>query len=161
MASEKIVGELEKRHPEPSLHLDSPYWPKVSEAVLKIQGPLRGVWMPQVPQVLLNPRSKEYFERTRQQAVGMPLAQFAKEHGGEEAWHNAKPGFDAMAEMLTENGGPFLMGETVSYADFVFVVVLHFFKRLNEEAFQRALAYDASFGKVYQACEKWLERDDH
>ncbi|KXH27947.1 hypothetical protein CNYM01_04547 [Colletotrichum nymphaeae SA-01] len=49
----------------------------------------------------------------------------------------------------------------VSYTDFVFVGFLHFVKRAGEEHYQRVVQHSESFDKIYKACEKWLERNDH
>ena len=38
--------------------------------------------------------------------------------------------------------------------------MLHFMKRVNEPAFERFLRLDPAFGKVYEACKQWLEKDD-
>ena len=41
------------------------------------------------------------------------------------------------------------------------VGILHFFKKIHEDLYQRAVGIEPALGKVYQACGKWLERDDH
>lgn len=159
MDSAKIAPELEKRYPSPSLHLDSPILPQVEEALASIEKALLAVWMPQLPRVLLRPKSIDYFESTRAIRFGMPLPEFEKVKGGEAGWAAAKPGFDKMATLLKQNGGPFFMGNTLSYADIIFVTYIHFAKRLNKQDFERLLSHDESFGKLYQACGKWLEKD--
>lgn len=50
---------------------------------------------------------------------------------------------------------------TVSYADFVIVGVLHFFRRIQEDIFQRAVEIEPALGDVYEASKLWLERDNH
>lgn len=64
-----------------------------------------------MPSNLLNPPSKEYFERTREARLGMSLEQLAKESGGEEAWLAAVPGLKELGALIKGNGGPFVMGE--------------------------------------------------
>lgn len=111
MESHAIATRLENDHPTPSLHLDSPLLPKVEDLLSKVTGPLHGVWKPLVPSNLLNPPSKEYFERTREARLGMSLEQLAKESGGEEAWLAAVPGLKELGALIKGNGGPFVMGE--------------------------------------------------
>lgn len=116
MDSRPIAQRLEKDHPTPSLHLDSPILPEVAKLLPGIRDPLRGVWLPKVPANLLPERSREYFVRTREKRWGKPLAQVQAEHGGEEAWIEAMPGIKALGEVVKANGGPFVMGDTRGFS---------------------------------------------
>jgi hypothetical protein len=50
---------------------------------------------------------------------------------------------------------------TVSYADIVFVTFLRFLEHAEKkELFERFLALDPAFGKVYEASKEWLKRAD-
>jgi hypothetical protein len=110
MDSDAIAARLERDHPSPSLHLDSPILAQVEEVLTKIQFPLMGVWMPRVPSIL-NERSREYFERTRAERLGKSLEEFSKTNGGEEAWIEALPGIIALGELIRKEGGPYVMGK--------------------------------------------------
>lgn len=48
----------------------------------------------------------------------------------------------------------------VSYADLIFVSMLEFFKRVDEDVFKRYMTLDEAFPKVYSACEPWLAKQD-
>lgn len=48
----------------------------------------------------------------------------------------------------------------MSYADFIFVSMLHFLKRIDEDVSKRYMALDEAFPKVYSACEQWLAKAD-
>ncbi|TVY36989.1 Glutathione S-transferase-like protein [Lachnellula occidentalis] len=150
-----------KDHPTPPLHLDSPLLPKVQALLPKIMPPLSPVWQPAVPTNLLNPASKEFFERTRAERLGKPLAQIAQESGGEEAWMAALPGIKELGALVKAEGGPFVMGKTPSYADFVIVGWLRFFKVIDEKLYERVVSIEPAFGTLYDASKQWLERDDH
>jgi len=110
---------------------------------------------------LLNPSSKEYFERTRAQDKGMPLEQFQKEKGGEEAWVEVTPALKELGDVLRKLEGPFVMGFTTSYSDFVIVSSLHMLSRIDQKIFDRIVGIEPKLGEVYNACKPWLERDDH
>ena len=70
-----IVQHLEKEHPSPSLHLDSPYLKKVMDTLPKAAGVLRPIFVPRAPRMILNPRSAAYFKETREKGVGeLPFA---------------------------------------------------------------------------------------
>ncbi|KAL9108029.1 MAG: hypothetical protein Q9227_007135 [Pyrenula ochraceoflavens] len=114
MDSRKIADELEKRHPSPPLHLDSPLLPEVLAILPKAIAPMVPVIMPLVPRVLLSPTSAEYFERTRAVRFGMPLEELEKsEKGGETAWKAASPHLTELGHVLKRNlDGPFVMGTT-------------------------------------------------
>jgi len=161
MESQAIAQRLEKDHPTPSLHLDSPLLPKVQALLPKILPPLGGLWQPAVPASLLNPSSKEYFERTRHERLGKPLAQIAQEFGGEEAWMAAIPELKELGALLKAEGGPFVTGKTPSYADFVILGWLQFFKTIDVKLYERVVSIEPAFGTLYDASKQWLERDDH
>jgi len=78
----------------------------------------------------LNPSSKEYFERTRHERLGKPLAQIAQESGGEEAWMAAIPELKELGALLKAEGGPFVMGKTRMFSfilSFFHSFILSFF----------------------------------
>jgi len=94
----------------------------------------------------------------------MSLAELEKsEKGGEAAWKAATPALERIAMFLhdTPDDGPFFLGGTVSYADFVLVGFLQFCRRAGEDVFERVIKVDADgkFERHYKACEQWLERD--
>jgi hypothetical protein len=51
-------------------------------------------------------------------------------------------------------------GTVVSYADFHVIAWMQCCRRVDEEVFASILSTDEAFGRLYQACEKWLARDD-
>ncbi|QDS72629.1 hypothetical protein FKW77_002275 [Venturia effusa] len=160
MDSRKIATALEAMFPTPALHLDSEYLPEMYNLVAEAQKHTRPFWMPSVPADVLNPVSAEYFYSTRLKIVGKSLREFAEEATPEQ-FEKSIPQFEKIATLLKTNGGPFVMGDAVSYADFVFVSFLQFLRRSDERAFTKVLAIDDAFEKVYEACGKWLERDSY
>ncbi|KAL8713147.1 MAG: hypothetical protein Q9220_002668, partial [cf. Caloplaca sp. 1 TL-2023] len=113
MDSFKVAHELENRYPTPSLHLDSPLLTKITDEWLPtLFQPLFAVIMPKIPKHLLNDASVPYFNETRSKRFGMPLDQFERDHGGDEAWEKARPAIKEVGDLLRAKGGPFLMGET-------------------------------------------------
>ena len=112
MDSRKIADVLEKEYPSPPLHLDSPILKKVEELVPGCIMSLGPVFMPRIPQFVLNPPSAEYFSRTRAERFGMDLTQLEKEKGGERAWKVAESKWKELGILLKAEGGPFFMGKT-------------------------------------------------
>ncbi|KAH6689779.1 hypothetical protein F5X68DRAFT_204266 [Plectosphaerella plurivora] len=167
MDSVLIADEIEKRYPAPewpSLHLDDPVVAQAKAHLRPTAGALMPVILPQVPKVILSDYSAEYFQRTRAEHFGMPLDEWSAKEGGEDgekAWERSKPGFALVAEALREKEGPFYLGQTVSYADFVFVGFLHFLRRaVGDKEFERLREWPEVMA-LYDACSKWLERADH
>lgn len=161
MDSWPIAHELEKRYPTPSLHLDDPVTTKIRDQIRLIVGPIFIQILPTVPTLLLE-RSQEYFYRTREAAFGKPLSEVHKEAmaTAEEGWKKVQEPLKETAELLKKHKGPFFLGESVSYADFIFVAMLHFIRRLSGEAFQRILSSDPAFSTVYEACGQWFTKED-
>lgn len=122
MHSRAIAARLEEVYPEPSLHLDSPILAKVYKIQAKHITPLYGFWIPLVSANLLNPRSKEYFDRTREEVEGISLAELlAKtEKREDEAWEDARGGLRELGALLEENEkGPFFMGNVGKFFYFL------------------------------------------
>jgi glutathione S-transferase len=120
--SYKITEYLDKQYP------DSPRAiPKGTEALQaafydqfwQLVGPVFPFILPHVP-ALLNPPSAEYFEKSRAAYFGKPLSELAPK--GEEAvekWKKVQEAFDTLHGWLSKSSGPYFMGETVTFADFV------------------------------------------
>lgn len=165
MDSDVIARVVEKDHPSPPLHLDSPYLEKLSHILApQIMPALRGNYIPVVPNQLLNEASLEYWYRTREEKVGMKLDVLEQTEGGEPGFAKAEPLLRQVTGWLTENDGPFFMGNTVSYADFVWAGFLIFFRRLGTDKLDRLLEKtgDASLHLgLLAAVELWSKRDDH
>jgi len=166
MDSKSIVKVIEKEHPEPSLHLDSPLLAKIEELVPKLNEPLRNYWMPLVATKLLSERSTEYFLAVKLKKVGKTVEQMREEFGdGEAVWAKVLPTISELGDLLESNGGPFLMGETPSYADFMVVSVLQYYKTVDEALFLKVVGgpgdTQTPLRRLYDASKPWVARNDH
>ncbi|KAK5120687.1 hypothetical protein LTR85_006045 [Meristemomyces frigidus] len=165
MESRAIAKALEELQPEPSLHLDNGYTDSVQAVAGKVQGALMPAGVYRIPTKLLNPRGSNYFRETREKRFGMSLEDLAKsDKGGENAWKNAHAPMEELKAILHEHDdGPYVMGEQVSFADFILAGLWRFVQLLDEDGdlFERGMKFDESFPRHYEACKKWLERDDH
>lgn len=164
MDSRNIADALETLQPEPSLQLNSGYVDRMQKAVLDVGGALTPICIPRVPEMLLSERSAEYFQRTRKDRFGMTLDELARsEKGGEAAWENAKPRIKEIITILHEHkDGPYVLGKTLSYADLILAGYWAFLKKLDKggDVFERLMEIDEAFPKHWEACQKFLERDD-
>ena len=164
MDSRRIADALEALQPEPSLRLDSGFVERTQKAVLDVGGALTPICIPRVPELLLNPPSAEYFQRTRAVRFGMTLDELAKsEKAGEAAWEKAKPGIEEIIAILHEHEeGPYVLGETASYADLILAGFWAFARKLDKggDVFGRGMGLDEAIPKHWEACQRFLERDD-
>ncbi|KAG8411061.1 hypothetical protein J3458_016171 [Metarhizium acridum] len=165
MDSRKIANFIEKSHPQPSVHLDSPILPKVEQLTSDMLNQVRAACISRIPDNLLNKQSADYWYTTRAKRVGMPVGEFEKKYGGEAAYAGAEPFLQGITALLQENSaGPFFMGSTVSYADFVWVSALIFLKRIDEDIYRQVLQRTGDKGvhvKLVEACEPWLKRNNY
>ena len=161
MDSYKIATELERRYPSPSLRLDTPVLEETQKQVLNLVLPLRGVFPIRILENIVNPRSAEWVERKREEDFGLSWDEIARTYGGEDAWTKAEPASRALGDILKAEGGPFALGKTVSYADFIIVGCLQFFKRVDVHIYERIVGVEPALNTLYEASATWLERDDH
>lgn len=163
--SSVIAQVIEKDHPEPSLHLDSPYLAKVEQIIDDLTVPTQPEYIPVVPKRLLNEASVPYWHKTRSAKVGMELDELEKTKGGDQAWAQAEPFLKQATELLKENpDGPFFEGKTVGYADLMWAGFLIFWRRIGEDKYSELLKRSGD-AKVHEdlvkAVEPWSKRDGH
>ncbi|KAM3425626.1 hypothetical protein BST61_g7571 [Cercospora zeina] len=164
MDSLAIAHELERLYPEPSLQLaNNDYAARMQSAVMELWSSLQPIAVPRVPEMVLNPKSEEYFNTTRAKRFGMPLTELAKsDRAGEQAWKGAEQAMDAIIAMLEENTGEFVQGDEAGFADFILAGVFRFSEIVDKEGdlFGRLMGHHDAFRQHYEACKPWLERDD-
>lgn len=106
MDSQNLAERIEKDHPEPPLHLDSPLLEQVNDFGPKIMAIIRPMVIAGVYANLLPEKSRGYFEKHGR------VKQLPEEQEQEELWTQASPGIKELGELLRANGGPFLMCKT-------------------------------------------------
>ena len=162
MESKAIALALEQEFPEPSVRLDSPVLKLVEEAMAVVYRYLRFVLMPRMPRECLSGPTIAWHREARKQSFGMTLEEVEAQYGGEPAWEKATPGLERVAAILKHDAnGPFCLGSTPSYADFLIIGFLEWCRCLGGGTFERVVGIDEAFKDVYDACGPWLERNDH
>ena len=53
------------------------------------------------------------------------------------------------------------MGKSVSYADFIVLGALDFFKRMGEGVYEKVVEIEPTLWTMYEASKQWLERSQH
>ncbi|KAJ8118292.1 hypothetical protein ONZ43_g4018 [Nemania bipapillata] len=165
MDSWAIAQEIEKQHPLPSLHLESPLRQQYMDLLGKVFGGLRPEYILRVPNVLLNEVNHEYWHATRSASVGMPLEKYVQENSGKKAYEAAAPHLQSITAMLKENDkGIFFLGDTLSFVDIIHAGFLIMFRKLGDDVYQQVLEAtgDAETHlKFLEAMKPWTERDDY
>ncbi|KAI5467466.1 hypothetical protein BGZ63DRAFT_345739 [Mariannaea sp. PMI_226] len=163
MDSRQIVEAIEKAHPEPSVHLDSPVLHKLEALMNDVMGALAPIYIVSIPKVLLNPSAIPYWIETREKFVGMSLQQLDEKRGGQQAWDAAKPFIQQVEALLKENQeGPFFLGKTVSYADFIWAGFILFIQRNGFLEDLYNVCGDSQLHKdLIEATEPWHKRNNY
>lgn len=163
--SRKIVDLIEKAHPEPSVHLDSPYQAKIEALMGQVLKPMVPIIFTQVPKHILTEKSIPYWNENRTKLLGAPLDQVEREGCGASAYDGAAPALKEVTALLKENAdGPFFSGKTPVYADFVWIGFLVFIKRIREDIYEEVVKRTedrAVHDKLVEAASPWLARNDH
>ncbi|PSR77832.1 hypothetical protein BD289DRAFT_444769 [Coniella lustricola] len=168
VADSRAIAELlEREHPSPSLHLDAPVLKKLEGLVAELMPKIRVVYMPVVYKRILHQDQAniDYWVATRTKRAGMTLDEMEKKEGGTVWQEAAEPYLRQVTELLKENDkGPFFLGDTVSYADFVWAGLLIFVRRVGDDFFQPLLDRTGdrkAHEDLLKAVEPWSKRDDH
>lgn len=133
----------------------------VSGAALAVLGEFLYLCM----RTCLSEVSAAYNREDRKKKSGMSLEQLAAERRGETAWRAAEAAggpFEALKKELSAHkvdDGPFVLGNKVSYADFVVAGFFECFSRADLASYVRLMSFDRSFPILHQACRPWLQRD--
>ncbi|KAK6539637.1 hypothetical protein TWF694_009843 [Orbilia ellipsospora] len=118
--SADIAKYINEEFPTPAMDFNEALTDEITAFFgANLQEPFIALVLCDVPSVLL-PRSAEYFNQTRAREdwMGMPLPDLKKkmiEKGN--AWEKMETGIGKVRELLRKNGGPFILGEKVSFGD--------------------------------------------
>ncbi|TFY77038.1 hypothetical protein EWM64_g6974 [Hericium alpestre] len=113
----------------------------------------------------LNPRSGEYFRRTREVMFGKPLEEIAPAPVAVALWKKALEGFSRIHGWYNANGEGkvFFMGDAPSWADVVLVSVLAWIRVFNgsesKEWKELMAADEGRWARLWQAMEKYVRVD--
>lgn len=163
MDSYKIVDFIEAKYPEPSVHLNDPMQSRLRASMVKFMTQMVPIYVPGVAKNILGDKSIDFFLATRQEDVGMPLFEYG-EKNSPGALDRAEPFAREITKLLKENSsGPYFLGDTVSYTDFIWGGILLFFQCLGEKEFQEVLEKtgDADVHtKFLEGLSAWTKRND-
>ena len=164
MDSTAIAKKLESEHPQPTLNLNDDLQQQMQTVAGKVIFTLVGWFMVRVHSRLVTEEEKKWFRADRERRAGMSLEEWDDKKGGERAWEAAKPGFELFEKLLTEHKrdpGPFILGSQMCYTDLMAASIAEFFRRIEQEAFERLTGAVNGLKELHEACASWFERNDH
>ncbi|QRV75260.1 glutathione S-transferase [Ceratobasidium sp. AG-Ba] len=158
----KIALYLDDKYPSPQYPTLFPpgtrgFHSLFTETFVKLHEPLRPTLLPMVGRPgFLDDRGHEYFQRTRHKRFGKSLARLAEEDGP-RTWAEGPKVWGAFKEHLDKNGGgPFVMGEQISYADLM-LGALFYWVRITEPGDEKKLWKDISTWQDGRWARLWAE----
>ncbi|KAL0961165.1 hypothetical protein HGRIS_006137 [Hohenbuehelia grisea] len=163
----KIAAYLDAQYPD-TPKLISPDTVGLHDAFsFALEAALDAVWAFILPATnnVLNPKSEEYFRRTREKDFGKRLEDVvpAGEEGKKE-WAKVKTGFNSIEKWIIKGGGEFVTGNTVSFADVIIASFLLWFKRVWGETSQEwkdiSSWNEGRWVKRLQTFEKYFSEDN-
>lgn len=161
MESTAIAKAIETIYPEPSVHLDAPILQDVTATLWNhVIFPLAPLLVPRVHRECLSGTSIPHHIKAREKALGMSLDELELTQGG-DAWEKSLPGLFELAEIIKQDpAGPFCLGKTPSYADFIIIAFLEWCRCLGGSIFQDLLRIDPAYEDLYRSCEPWLQKNN-
>lgn len=167
MDSLAIAMHLDKLYPSPPLFPSGNASYVLRDTVGKVMGgmapALRQLVPPKVPDNL-DPRGKEYFIRTRTEALGKPLANSlpTDEKVLQELWDLIESQMNEIIRMLKRRPGktgPFFEGDNPSYADLILASNLAAFHNDDSELWERMMDLgDGELRTLWDVCLPWITR---
>ncbi|KAA1474750.1 hypothetical protein DENSPDRAFT_824838 [Dentipellis sp. KUC8613] len=114
---------------------------------------------------LLNPPSREYFRRTREEIFGMKLEEITPEGPERDrAWKEVLEGLTLISKWEAAGKCVFMMGDTPSFADIVMLSQLQWIKTMvgtgSKEWKDVMVADGGRWASLYQVLERWASVDE-
>ncbi|KAG8352540.1 hypothetical protein FVEN_g9286 [Fusarium venenatum] len=163
MDSYRIADYIEGKYPEPSMSLNHPMQLRLRASMVKFMTQMTPIYVPGVAKNILGDKSIDFFLSTRQEDVGMPLCEY-EEKNSPGALDRAEPFAREITELLKENSsGPYFLGDTVSYTDFIWAGILLFFQCLGEKEYQEVLQTTGEADvhtKFLEGLADWTKRNN-
>jgi glutathione S-transferase len=159
MDSAPIAQFLEATYPDPPIPLTSELGRAIEAQARGVLGPVfRASVMPREMRILA-PRAQEYFRRTREAALGLPLEALLDDGQEDESWEKVGGRIRAVGELMRTNKaeGPFVLGAQPSYTDFFIAGSLQSARTVDEGVFQRTAEYPG-FKDIYEGCLPYMEK---
>ncbi|KAK6849994.1 Thioredoxin-like protein [Apiospora arundinis] len=164
-----IAHKLEELYPEPKLAgIETPTWDRLARDLLPgLMGDLRPVYFSRLPERVLNEASREYWQTTRKEFLGIgkrpdELTDADRDAAFKLVADSGK--LKQVTALLNANGadkGP-LFEEKISFVDFVWAGFLVFWKRVGDAEYEKILELTgdkARHLKFLEAMEPYIKRD--
>lgn len=158
MNSGTIAKFIEQTYPESGMAPWDPAKDELTELMRSSIGPVMQASLVPREIHILSPRAQEYFRRTREARLGVPIESLLEGDREDKAWATIDADLRAMAErLLVDRPGPFTRSDRPSRRDFFVAGSMESARIIDDGVFQRLHAY-GGFGAVYDACLLWMNK---
>lgn len=166
MDSLPVAAQIEKQHPERPLFPSGNASYALAVAVDKImRGAAFSAYTFLIPPIaeILDPRGREYYRRTRSATLNKPFEEIRPTDKVviQDMKNKMKKEMTPILQMLKGPSGKtglFIEGDQPSYADFIVVAFLIWFKYADETIWQELIALgDGEIKRLWDACYRWVE----
>ncbi|KAF4335512.1 glutathione S-transferase [Fusarium beomiforme] len=161
MDSPAVAEFLESTYPDPPLPLTSELGREIETMARGAVGPAARFSIVPRENLILSPRSQEYFRAKNETRMGCKLEDLMDPEEEEKAWNGVTDKMRELSDLMLTNKdkGPFLFGEKPTYTDFFIAASLQSMRVMDEGLFQRCAAYPG-FKAIYEACTPWMDKKD-
>jgi len=106
----------------------------------------------------LSPESKEYYIRTRVEWLGIPWEQFALPEEVDKFWDGLRAACDIADEWYAKSSGPFILGDTPCFADFLVAGLFKWIQYgFEKQEWEEIKSWSGGrWGKLVEATDKYL-----
>ncbi|KAL7898941.1 hypothetical protein HDV63DRAFT_81091 [Trichoderma sp. SZMC 28014] len=147
----KIIQTLEEMKPEPSLRYDTPRSVEYRSRFGPAFSPILQLTVGFVPRIL-SEHSVVAFCEKRELRWGISVEQWVEEHPIQEGLAIAEPRLKELGDWLEAVPGPFIDGDSPSYADFTVASLLAFVKAVGlSDVFEAVLGFHPAIRRLYDA----------
>ena len=157
MDSLRIAKFLESTYPNPPVSLLSDIGLDIESKGRSTIGPAFAISIVPRENLILSPRSQEYFRAKNEAKFGCKLEDLLNKE--EKTWEGVREKMEELSQLMMKNGGPFILGETPSYTDLFIAASLQSARTVDADVFERCVEF-AGFRKIYEACLPWMEKKD-
>ncbi|KAF9473710.1 hypothetical protein BDN70DRAFT_997519 [Pholiota conissans] len=122
---EKTYPDTPKIFPHGTVGLQAPF----EDMYIEHSKSMVPLLIPNICRNIMTPTSLPVYQPYMEKLLGMKMADFdAKSEVAVEKWRKYKENLEVVARWYRKTDGPFLMGDTISWADFVVVSIMMMFR---------------------------------
>lgn len=157
-----IAPEIEKRYPEPSLHLDNGLGEQATALLGQLAFPLLGVLYPRIFHVILIDSVVPWWRAKREATFGCTIEEFEVAKGGKppgKLLSRALLQCKSSSKITSKTRGLSFLVSQVCYAEFIIAGMVEALRRIGQDLYDRVISSCEGIKELHIACAPWFERE--